>query len=77
MLAHRLRRWPNITPALGQRLVLAGYIDDLDAHMVAGNWVLTLMSNFDVLEGGGGPGQIRRGTTCVAASWRSRRSQPG
>ena len=23
MLAHRLRRWPNIEPALGQRLVFA------------------------------------------------------
>ena len=25
MLAHRLRRWPNIKPALGQRLVMGGY----------------------------------------------------
>ena len=24
MLAHRLRRWPNIVPALGERLMLAG-----------------------------------------------------
>ena len=24
MLAHRLRRWPNIKPTLGQRLVLTG-----------------------------------------------------
>ena len=24
MLGHRLRRWPNIKPALSQRLVLAG-----------------------------------------------------
>ena len=24
MLAHRLRRWPSIKPALGQRLVFAG-----------------------------------------------------
>ena len=26
MLAHRLRRWPNIKPTFGQRLVLAGII---------------------------------------------------
>ena len=25
MLAHRLRRWPNISPTLGQRLVFAGW----------------------------------------------------
>ena len=25
MLAHSLRRWANINPALGERLVLAGY----------------------------------------------------
>ena len=25
MLSQRLRRWPNINPALGQCLVLAGY----------------------------------------------------
>ena len=25
MLAHRLRRWPNIKPALVQRLVFAGF----------------------------------------------------
>ena len=25
MLVHRLRRWPNINPALFQRLVFAGY----------------------------------------------------
>ena len=25
MLAHRLRRWTNIKPALAQRLVLAGH----------------------------------------------------
>ena len=25
MLAHRLRRWPNINPTLVQRLVFAGY----------------------------------------------------
>ena len=25
MLAHRLRRWANIEPALGERLVFAGY----------------------------------------------------
>ena len=24
MLVHRLRRWPNIVPALGERLVIAG-----------------------------------------------------
>ena len=24
MLAHRLRRWPNIVPTLGKRLVFAG-----------------------------------------------------
>ena len=24
MLAHRLRRWPNINPALGERLVFGG-----------------------------------------------------
>ena len=28
MLAHRLRRWPNIKPALGQRLVFAGITTD-------------------------------------------------
>ena len=25
-LAHRLRRWPNISPALGQRIVFAGLV---------------------------------------------------
>ena len=25
MLVHRLRRWPNSKPALGQRVILAGY----------------------------------------------------
>ena len=24
MLVHRLRRWPNINPALGERLLFAG-----------------------------------------------------
>ena len=26
MLAHRLRRWPNITTTLGQRLLFAGFL---------------------------------------------------
>ena len=29
MLVHRLRRWPNISPTLGQRLVFLGYNLDL------------------------------------------------
>ena len=29
MLAHRLRRWANISPALGQRLVFAGIVSVL------------------------------------------------
>ena len=28
MLAHRLRRWANISPALGQRLVLLGILGE-------------------------------------------------
>ena len=35
MLAHRLRRWPNIEPALGDRLVLyllGGIVDCLVSH---------------------------------------------
>ena len=27
MLAHRLRRWPNSEPALGERLVFAGTVN--------------------------------------------------
>ena len=36
MLAHRLRRWPNIEPALAQRIVFAGmlamYSEQLSTH---------------------------------------------
>ena len=36
MLAHR--RWPNINPTLGQRLVFAGYaVGSLDAHHGCGS----------------------------------------
>ena len=29
LLAHRLRRWPNINPTLGERLVFAGIFTSL------------------------------------------------
>ena len=33
MCVHRLRRWPNIEAALGQRLVIVGNTDDIQARL--------------------------------------------
>ena len=35
MLAHRLRRWPNIDPALSERLAFAGWTDPDLIHLIA------------------------------------------
>ena len=43
MLAHRLRRWPNIEPSLGQRIVFAGmtcYCSVLQNQRVVSDYTL-------------------------------------
>ena len=40
MLAHRLRRWPNIEPTLGQRIVFAGLSFGFQANNLKEEWAL-------------------------------------
>ena len=44
LLAHRLRRWPNSQPTLGQRLIFAGNVISWHVYTLYKNWCINCVA---------------------------------
>ena len=43
MLGQRLRRWPNIKPAMAQSVMFAGQVDNADGKLLSTQLLQTLL----------------------------------